>query len=129
MIVCTLATTDCRDGNCPTAWLTDRGTVVVQGYATSRGEVVEVPEHILLRAAAELLASNAAAALAMPGPRSSCEAPDVWLTSSGYFAVRGDATTSDVVTLHVPEGEGAVDVGAGVIIREASRISALKEAV
>lgn len=55
-------TTDCRDGNCPTAYLTDHGTVLVQGWTGSseakalgvpEGEGgVEIPIDLLLRAAA-----------------------------------------------------------------------------
>jgi hypothetical protein len=54
---------DCRDGNCPTVYLTDRGTALVQGstvtedaarFTAPTGEgVVEIPLDLLLRAAAE----------------------------------------------------------------------------
>ena len=54
---------DCRDGNCPTILLTDRGTVLVVGststedvarFAARVGEgAVEIPLDLLLRAAAE----------------------------------------------------------------------------
>ncbi|MBS2531281.1 hypothetical protein KGQ20_00700 [Catenulispora sp. NF23] len=50
---------DCKSGDCPTVFVTDRGTVAVQGYvvdhATPDGEgIVEVPREILLEAARAL---------------------------------------------------------------------------
>lgn len=55
----------CPDGNCPAVYLTDRGTLMVRGYAvdSSRqteivvvpGEaVVEIPQELVARAAAKL---------------------------------------------------------------------------
>ncbi|NGO69051.1 hypothetical protein G5C65_11925 [Streptomyces sp. SB3404] len=46
----------CGRDDCPTVFVTDRGTIAVQGYdvarATPEGEsVVEVPEHVLREAA------------------------------------------------------------------------------
>ncbi|MFJ2777751.1 hypothetical protein [Kitasatospora sp. NPDC087315] len=46
---------DCDNGDCPTVYVTDRGTIAVQGYdidhATPTGEsVVEIPEAVLREA-------------------------------------------------------------------------------
>ena len=43
-------TMECRNGNCPTAWLTERGAVIVQGYIAS-ARTVRVPRDIVERAA------------------------------------------------------------------------------
>jgi hypothetical protein len=47
----------CVDDDCPTVYLSDRGTVVVQGYKVSEGvkladdeEAVEIPVDLLRRA-------------------------------------------------------------------------------
>jgi hypothetical protein len=50
---------DCGQGDCPTVYTTDRGTIAVQGYTVTRrvpdGEaVVEIPREILLEAARAL---------------------------------------------------------------------------
>lgn len=60
------STPECRDGNCPTAFLTDNNTVVVQGWTGSAdvrslvmpdGEgAVEIPVDLLLRAVAGMTA-------------------------------------------------------------------------
>lgn len=65
------STSECRDGNCPTAFLTDRETVLVQGDLTSDAVVglqvppgegaVEVPVAIILEAAAAILAARGVA--------------------------------------------------------------------
>ena len=57
-----LITSLCGSSNCPTVYSSNRGTVVVQGYPVSASAVgidipdgeflVEIPEHILLDAAA-----------------------------------------------------------------------------
>lgn len=47
----------CREDDCPTVYLSDRGTVVVQGYTVSDGvdlaadeQAVEIPVDLLRRA-------------------------------------------------------------------------------
>lgn len=50
---------NCKDGDCPTVYRTDRGTIGVQGYlldrATPGGEaLVEIPAELLLEAARAL---------------------------------------------------------------------------
>ncbi|MDH6139568.1 hypothetical protein P3T35_001568 [Kitasatospora sp. GP30] len=50
---------DCDSGDCPTIYVTDRGTLAVQGYdidrATPAGEsVVEIPQSVLKEAARAL---------------------------------------------------------------------------
>ena len=48
----------CRDGTCPTVYLTDRGSLVVQGYEVEGEELpsgerrVEVPASLLIEAVA-----------------------------------------------------------------------------
>jgi hypothetical protein len=59
MELTTLATGNCKDGDCPTVYRTDRGTVGVQGYLIDRaapdGEaLVEIPAELLLEAARAL---------------------------------------------------------------------------
>jgi hypothetical protein len=61
-----IADTGCSGGTCPTAYLTDRGTAVVQGYVISDGEVlgqihlpanetaVEIPVSLLVDAARQI---------------------------------------------------------------------------
>jgi len=54
-----IAGANCKDGDCPTVYATDRGTVAVQGYrvahTTSEGEaVVEIPSELLAEAARAL---------------------------------------------------------------------------
>jgi hypothetical protein len=54
-----IAGADCKEGDCPTVYTTDRGTVVVQGYrlahVTTEGEaVVEIPAELLAEAARAL---------------------------------------------------------------------------
>jgi hypothetical protein len=55
----TLVTGNCKDGDCPKVYRTDRGTIGVQGYvldrATPDGEaLVEIPAELLLEAARAL---------------------------------------------------------------------------
>lgn len=50
---------NCKDGDCPTVYRTDRGTLAVQGYqiahATPAAEaVVEIPAELLMEAARAL---------------------------------------------------------------------------
>jgi len=50
-----IAGANCKDGDCPTVYTTDRGTVAVQGYkvvhATPDGEaIVEIPTELLTEA-------------------------------------------------------------------------------
>ena len=54
-----IAAGNCKDGDCPTVYRTDRGTVGVQGYVLDRttqdGEaMVEIPAELLLEAARAL---------------------------------------------------------------------------
>ncbi len=54
-----IAGANCKDGDCPTVYRTDRGTVGVQGYlldrATPEGEtIVEIPAELLTEAARAL---------------------------------------------------------------------------
>lgn len=54
-----IADGNCKDGDCPTVYRTDRGTIGVQGYlldrATPDGEaLVEIPAELLLEAARAL---------------------------------------------------------------------------
>ena len=54
-----IAGANCKDGDCPTVYRTDRGTVAVQGnrlnHATSEGEaIVEIPAELLAEAARAL---------------------------------------------------------------------------
>jgi len=51
-----IAASDCKDGDCPAVYRTDRGTIGVQGYlldrAVPQGEgVVEIPVELLVEAA------------------------------------------------------------------------------
>jgi hypothetical protein len=59
MELTTLTASDCKDGDCPTVYRTDRGTIGVQGYVLDRttpeGEaLVEIPAELLLEAARAL---------------------------------------------------------------------------
>jgi hypothetical protein len=50
-----IAGANCKDGDCPTVYQTDRGTLAVQGYAVSQpapeGEaLVEIPVELLAEA-------------------------------------------------------------------------------
>lgn len=54
-----IARSDCKDGDCPTVYRTDRGTVAVQGdrldrKAPAHEAVVEIPAELLLEAARAL---------------------------------------------------------------------------
>jgi hypothetical protein len=54
-----LASSNCKDGDCPTVYRTDQGTIGVQGYVVNRvtpnGEaLVEIPAELLLEAARAL---------------------------------------------------------------------------
>lgn len=54
-----IADGNCKDGDCPTVYRTNRGTIGVQGYlldqATPDGEaLVEIPAELLLEAARAL---------------------------------------------------------------------------
>lgn len=64
MRVTNLATL-CPDGNCPAIYETDRGTLMVRGYAVDPSEqteievvpgesVIEIPKELVARAAAKL---------------------------------------------------------------------------
>jgi hypothetical protein len=50
-----IASSDCKSGDCPTVYRTDRGTIAVQGYRVAHtvpdGEaVVEIPAELLAEA-------------------------------------------------------------------------------
>lgn len=50
-----IASANCKDGDCPTVYSTDRGTVAVQGYKVTHvvpdGEaIVEIPAELLVEA-------------------------------------------------------------------------------
>jgi hypothetical protein len=52
-------TDDCKDGDCPTIYRTDHGTVAVQGYRIERDTpaaeaVVEIPAELIREAARAL---------------------------------------------------------------------------
>ena len=91
-------TMECRNGNCPTAWLTERGAVIVQGYIAS-ARTVQVPRDIVERAARELQMHGLSVG-AVPAPRSeNIRAAGEW------FVVSGTPTT-----LVCPKGERAHEV-------------------
>ena len=50
---------NCKDGDCPTVYRTDRGTIGIQGYVIDRATpddeaLVEIPAELLLEAARAL---------------------------------------------------------------------------
>lgn len=97
-------TRDCRNGNCPTAWLTEHGTVIVQGYVVSP-RLVRVPRDLIERAARELEMRGVRDA-AVPAPRSSA------LRASGdWHEVAGIPTA-----LRCPDGERAHEVSAQTVL-------------
>jgi len=53
--------TSCSTGTCPTIFKTDRGTIMVQGYAVDAGRagVTLAPDELLVEIPAELLAAIA----------------------------------------------------------------------
>jgi hypothetical protein len=58
-----LITTLCGSGTCPTVYRTNRGTLVVQGYAVSAQAGVDLPEgELLVEIPAELLTAAVQAA-------------------------------------------------------------------
>lgn len=128
MIIKVLAET-CRDGNCPRVSATTRGTVLVQGYrhtvavarhAAAGVVAVEVPEALLVEAAASM-------AVVLPAPRSPEGYPVVVLTGEGAAVVPGDATTADARAVATPEGEAVVEVPAQTVLNAARRILAAQE--
>lgn len=119
MIVCALAAPlDCRNGNCPTVWDTDAGTLVVQGYLLRRGAVA-VPSDVLRRAAVMIIDR----ARAWNGPTFGAAA----LATTGMYTVQGRHETPDVLDLQVPPGEGAVEVSPDVLLGVRGR-DAIEEA-
>ena len=91
-------TTDCRNGNCPTVWLTAQGSVVVQGYIVS-DDVVRVPRDIVDRATRELEVQGAGrCAVTVPG--------------AGGLRVRGEwiDVGGTPTSLSCPAGERAHEV-------------------
>lgn len=108
-------TMDCREGNCPTAWLTERGTVVVQGYVVT-AQLVKVPRDLIERAARELAMHNIALGV-VPAPR-----PSEVRAAGEWFEVAGIPTS-----LTCPAGERAHEVAAGAILAAVSATT--KEAV
>ena len=108
MIVCALAAPqDCRNGNCPTVWDTDAGTLVVQGYVLEQGAVT-VPADVIRRAAASI--GGRARAWNLP------RFGEATMTADGSCIVRGRHETPDVLTLPVPRGEAAVEVSPDVLL-------------
>lgn len=91
-------TMECRNGNCPTAWLTERGSVIVQGYIAS-ALTVRVPRDIVERAARELQMHGISAG-PVPSPRS-----ETIRAAGEWFLVAGTPTT-----LACPEGERAHEI-------------------
>lgn len=117
MITQTLATTrECRNGNCPTLWATDNGTVIIQGYIAGHRRV-RVPIEILERGVAQLAAVPRSAVL-VPSPREG-EPPVV--RAGTDFLVRGDASTPDIAVLTFPENEAAVELAVIEVVRAVHR--------
>lgn len=54
-----LLATTCSSGTCPTIFKTDRGTIVIQGYAVDahRAGVTLAPDELLVEIPSELLAA------------------------------------------------------------------------
>lgn len=104
-------TVECRNGNCPTAWLTERGTVLVQGYAVTE-RIVRVPRDLIERAARELDMHLGGRTGLVPAPRSAeIRAVGDW------FHVAGSPTS-----LPCPDGERVHEVPAqAVAARESTR--------
>ena len=102
-------TRECRNGNCPTAWLTEHGTVIVQGYVMD-SRIVRVPRDLIERAARELEMHDARAAAAVPAPRS------IALRACGdWVEVSGTPTT-----LVCPDGERAHEVPVQAVLAAAN---------
>lgn len=90
--------------SCPTLYWTDRGTAVVQGYAVSDPETLEVLTLAVGEAAVEVpFAMFAGFAIIDPTLHS---------TGRGTILVRGAAVTDPeaLATLRLPIGEAAVEV-------------------
>lgn len=106
-------TMECRNGNCPTAWLSERGTVLVQGYVVT-GQIVRVPRDLIERAARELDMHLDRATSLVPSPRSAeIQAVGDW------FQVAGSPTS-----LPCPDGERVHEVPADAVLaaaRESTR--------
>ncbi|OLM27600.1 hypothetical protein Ae717Ps2_7306c [Pseudonocardia sp. Ae717_Ps2] len=101
-------TMECRNGNCPTAWLTERGSVIVQGYVATP-QLVRVPRDLIERAARELVMHGVEPG-AVPAPRSTA------LRAAGeWFEVAGTPTT-----LRCPAGERAHEVPALAVLAAAA---------
>lgn len=99
---------DCRNGNCPTTWLTDRGTVIVQGYVVTP-RIVRVPRDLMERAARELAMLGVLPG-AVPAPRSTA------LRACGdMFEIAGTPTM-----LQCPAGERAHEVPAQAVLAAAT---------
>lgn len=111
-------TRECRNGNCPTTWLSERGTVLVQGYAVT-GRIVRVPRDLLERAARELDMHLGGRTQLVPAPRSA-EIRAV----GGWFQVAGSPTS-----LPCPDGERVHEVAAQAVLAAASESMKEAEAV
>lgn len=97
-------TMECRNGNCPTAWLTEQGTVMVQGYVVD-ARLVRVPRDLIERAARELEMQEIPVTTVVPAPRAS------EVRASGeWFMVAGTPTP-----LQCPHGERAHEVPAHAV--------------
>ena len=101
MIIRVLAgTLDCRDGNCPTVYVTDHDTVVVQGYETTEVGAVQMPSELLLRAIAALAPAEAARCTSSTGTQH----------PRGSVLLRGNPFSSDARAIRTPAREVAVEI-------------------
>lgn len=100
---------DCYDGDtCPTIYLKDPQTVIVQGYTTARDlpvgySAVTVPAHIVVAAAQEL------------GQTSDCGA------AASDVVVEGLTVSPDEFT--TPDGESAVEITVAALLALAERLT------
>lgn len=102
-------TMECRNGNCPTVWLTEYGTVIVQGYAVTP-RIVRVPRDLIERAARELEMQGVKPGAVMPAPR-----PPALRISGEWFDVAGTPTS-----LQCPPGERANEVPEQAVLAAAT---------
>jgi hypothetical protein len=117
MITSLLAASDCRNGNCPTVWATDRDTVLVQGYVErsrrAHAITVRVPGPILDGAAASMLCGTPPTIPSQAGPLSEWAIePD-----GNDFLVTGPGDTPDAEACNAPDGEAVVELPAVALTR------------